>query len=309
MALAMGRRGEEMLLLTGSFDKTVKVWVRRAEPGASVAATAKTFDGGNQGGNQGGKQGGKQGGHQGGNHGGSQGGSWVLEHTLLGHTDGVLAVELSRQRRLAYSGANDGVVRVWGLQRGECLFVMQQHAKGVTSISQHLASGCLVTGSEDGTVCLWDTANLVGPEERPSARRACDMHIHAHAHALCTCIDVCVHGTRPLHSLPRPGEKRGEAAHAPRVWCVPPAYVPPMPPPAHTMRQTMRVATAGAAALCECARAQARGGRQQRGRHRRRGAQYCAQRRRHRALLRLGSLAWLEKWPPRRCEGGFSWVA
>ena len=106
MALAMGRRGEEMLLLTGSFDKTVKVWVRRAEPAASVTATTKTLDGGNQAGNQAGNRAGNQA--------GSQAGSWVLEHTLLGHTDGVLAVELSRQRRLAYSGANDGVVRVWG---------------------------------------------------------------------------------------------------------------------------------------------------------------------------------------------------
>ena len=52
MALAMGRRGEEMLLLTGSFDRSVKVWVRRADhQGAALSATTKAADGGNQGAN------------------------------------------------------------------------------------------------------------------------------------------------------------------------------------------------------------------------------------------------------------------
>ena len=125
---------------------------------------------------------------------------------------GVLALELSRQRRLAYSGGNEGIVyvrapaadepppppphpssrlqpshsraqqsgesrsawralfarsgggarperqcdsrpsQVWALQSGECLYALRQHTKGVCAIGSHLASGCLATGSEDGTV-------------------------------------------------------------------------------------------------------------------------------------------------------------
>ena len=122
MALAMGRRGEEMLLLTGGFvDRSVKVWVRRADQQAmALSATAKAADGGNQGANPNPNPNPDPNPDPDPNpnpnpdQGGPQGGSWVLEHNLLGHEDGVSAVELSRQRRHAYSGSNDGVVRIWG---------------------------------------------------------------------------------------------------------------------------------------------------------------------------------------------------
>ena len=144
MALAAARRGDESLLVTGSFDQTVKVWVKRAEAlGPGPGTLPKP--------------------------GADGGGSWALEHTLTGHTDGVLAIELSRSRRLAFSGGNDHTVRVWSLAKGQCLFTLSgRHERGVCAISLHHASGCLVTGSEDGTVGVWDTIGLeAGGDEPP----------------------------------------------------------------------------------------------------------------------------------------------
>jgi WD40 repeat protein len=169
MALALGRRrdeagGDETLLLTGSFDKTLKVWAKRADPAAAAAAPpAAAAPNGPSGLGGTGRAGSPS--PQG-------GGQWALEHTLE-HESGVLAVELSRQRRLCYAGGDDGTVSVWALLRGERLFVLRGHTKGVCAIGQHLASGCLATGSEDGAVRLWDTAALTDPDEPPAETPRC----------------------------------------------------------------------------------------------------------------------------------------
>ena len=130
MALALGRRADasrDGLLLSGGYDGTVRAWVCPAD---DLAAG---------------------------------GGGWALCHTLEGHTDGVMSLELSRSRRLGFSGSNDGTVRLWLLADGTCAAVLSGHADGVSAMGWHLASGCLATGSEDGRVMLWDTSELDVP--------------------------------------------------------------------------------------------------------------------------------------------------
>ena len=46
------------------------------------------------------------------------GGSWVHEQTLEGHTNGVMSLALSRSRRLLFSGSNDSTVCAWSLATG-----------------------------------------------------------------------------------------------------------------------------------------------------------------------------------------------
>ena len=49
------------------------------------------------------------------------------------------------------------------LQRGACLHVLNDHSSSVAAIGWHLASGCLATGAEDGTIHLWDASGVDGP--------------------------------------------------------------------------------------------------------------------------------------------------
>ena len=51
-------------------------------------------------------------------------------------------------------------MRVWALGSGACLQVLQQHNCSVSTLGWHLASGCLATGAEDGTVHLWDVSSF-----------------------------------------------------------------------------------------------------------------------------------------------------
>ena len=145
LMLARGEDGRSGLLLSASYDHTVRVWTRAADDLCSASA-------GGGGGSPPSRADGL---------GGSGGaGGWTLARTLEGHTDGVLGLELSRSRRHAFSASNDHTVRVWHLASGACVQVLSQHGCSVSSLGWHLASGCLATGAEDGAVHLWDVSAL-----------------------------------------------------------------------------------------------------------------------------------------------------
>ena len=178
MALVLARHedGRSGLMLTASYDHTVRVWVRTADD--IVSGTGQTLRGGAAGGEAAvggtgggfsvggcGSGGGGTGAGTGTGTGGSGscsggGGGYALERTLRGHTDGVLGIELSRARRHAFTGSNDRSVRVWDLRTGACLSVLNAHESYVSALGWHLASGCLATGAEDGVVNLWDVSAL-----------------------------------------------------------------------------------------------------------------------------------------------------
>ena len=156
MALMLSRHadGRSGLMLTASYDHTVRVWSQTADD--LLGGGGSSFGGGSFCSPSASGPGG--GGPGGPGPGAGPGGGWVLERTLEGHTDGVLGLELSRTRRHAFSASNDHSVRVWELASGACLHVLGQHGCSVSALGWHLASGCLATGGEDGTVHLWDVA-------------------------------------------------------------------------------------------------------------------------------------------------------
>lgn len=167
MALVLSRHtdGRSGLLLTASYDRTIKVWVRPGDEctGANGSPRSSFIGGASASASGGacGAFGNLQGASNGGGGGSGVGaGGWALACTLAGHTDGVLGLELSRSRRHAFSGGNDHTVRVWELQSGSCLQVLTQHVSSVSALGWHLSSGCLATGAEDGLVLLWDVSAL-----------------------------------------------------------------------------------------------------------------------------------------------------
>ena len=138
MVLLLDRWPDEQhegLMLTGSYDQTIKVWGHSAERHPAGLRDPSEWSGATR----------------------SHEGKWALQATLEGHRDGILSLALNRRRTLAYSGSNDRTVRVWSIPQGACLYISDEMGGGISALSWHLASGFLTTGSEDGIVRLWDT--------------------------------------------------------------------------------------------------------------------------------------------------------
>ncbi len=74
----------------------------------------------------------------------------------LGHTDSVQAVAFSLDGRLALSGSQDGTVRLWEVETGRAVRVMEGHSDGVMSVAFGPDGRLALSGSEDGTVRLWE---------------------------------------------------------------------------------------------------------------------------------------------------------
>ncbi|KAI7858976.1 WD40-repeat-containing domain protein [Circinella umbellata] len=136
------------ILITGSYDKTVKVWsldtgetIRTLEGHtrcvralqfdnaklvtASMDNTLKIWD-------------------------------WHAGRcirTLEGHTGGVLSLHFDS--KLLASGSTDMTIRVWDFHRGECCTLMG-HTEWVNSVRICSQDNLLVSGSDDSTIRLWD---------------------------------------------------------------------------------------------------------------------------------------------------------
>lgn len=81
------------------------------------------------------------------------------EPRLLGpHGEDILALAFSPDGALLASGANDGTVKVWGVETGEELWVLEGHTRSVVSVAWNPEGTVLASGSDDGTVRLWDPA-------------------------------------------------------------------------------------------------------------------------------------------------------
>jgi len=78
-------------------------------------------------------------------------------HVLV-HQASVQAVAFSPNRKYLASGtwAGDNRVVIWNLDTGRRLYTLRGHKSGITSLSFSRDSALLASGSEDGTLRLWD---------------------------------------------------------------------------------------------------------------------------------------------------------
>jgi small GTP-binding protein len=80
-----------------------------------------------------------------------------LERILsLGHTNSVWSVAWRPDGRRALSGAADNTVRLWDVESGQCLRVLEGHINWVRSVAWSPDGRRALSGSEDKTVRLWD---------------------------------------------------------------------------------------------------------------------------------------------------------
>jgi WD40 repeat protein len=73
-----------------------------------------------------------------------------------GHTGWVYAVAISPDGRTIVSAGDDASIRLWHPDTGESLGVLTGHLRRIRSLA-FTAGGQLISGAEDGQVCLWDT--------------------------------------------------------------------------------------------------------------------------------------------------------
>lgn len=79
-----------------------------------------------------------------------------LIHRLQGHSEGVRAVSLSADGRLALSGSEDNTLKLWDLTTGRCLRTFSGHADWIQAVALSSDGKRGVSGSNDNTVIVWN---------------------------------------------------------------------------------------------------------------------------------------------------------
>ncbi|MEL7354565.1 MAG: TIR domain-containing protein, partial [Cyanobacteria bacterium J06560_5] len=74
----------------------------------------------------------------------------------LGHTGSVFSVAFSADGTRAISGSHDATLRLWDIETGQSLRVMEGHTARVWSVAFSADGTRAISGSDDATLRLWD---------------------------------------------------------------------------------------------------------------------------------------------------------
>ncbi|MGJ3241308.1 MAG: toll/interleukin-1 receptor domain-containing protein [Anaerolineae bacterium] len=77
----------------------------------------------------------------------------------VGHTDGVLAIDISDDGGRVVSGSFDNDVRIWDFATGEMLQLLEGHSDRLVSVEFNATGDAVVSASNDTTMRLWDLAS------------------------------------------------------------------------------------------------------------------------------------------------------
>lgn len=80
-------------------------------------------------------------------------------YTLNGHTSTVRCIRVLHNRPIAVSGSRDGTVRIWDIQRGRALRVLQGHRQSVRCLD--VCGNRIVSGSYDTTCRVSDEPQVI----------------------------------------------------------------------------------------------------------------------------------------------------
>ena len=97
--------------------------------------------------------------------------------TLSGHEDGINAVAISPDGRIAATGAgnslidsrDDFTIRLWRIPGGQCIATLKGHTRPVRTLAFSPDGQTLVSGSDDLTVRFWDVIGATQLRSIPAA--------------------------------------------------------------------------------------------------------------------------------------------
>ena len=78
--------------------------------------------------------------------------------TLQGHSDAVVAVAFVPGERSAVSAAKDGTIRIWQLEAGDARASTQEHEGWIQAVAVTSDGHLAITGGQDHRLRVWDTA-------------------------------------------------------------------------------------------------------------------------------------------------------
>ncbi|KAF8282701.1 hypothetical protein TcYC6_0021580 [Trypanosoma cruzi] len=79
-------------------------------------------------------------------------------HTFVGHTRGVLSLEIVAPNNQLWSGGEDTTIRVWDLQTLDCVAVLEEHNSPIACLS--VVEHRVWSGDKHGRILLWDLRTL-----------------------------------------------------------------------------------------------------------------------------------------------------
>ncbi len=94
----------------------------------------------------------------------------VVSSTPWMHPDTVAVLDFTPDGRIAATGGEDAVVRLWDLETGKLLGRLEGHQSMVEAVRFSPDGGLLATGSTDDTILVWETGHLRREATVPSGR-------------------------------------------------------------------------------------------------------------------------------------------
>ena len=75
---------------------------------------------------------------------------------MVGHSERINSVEYSPCGEYLVSGAWDKTFRLWRVETGICLFIIDEHQNGVYKVVFSERGDKLISSSEDRTIKVWE---------------------------------------------------------------------------------------------------------------------------------------------------------
>ncbi len=82
--------------------------------------------------------------------------SGSLVRSLIGHSEEVLGIAVTKDGERVITGSADTYVKIWNINSGECVTTLQGHTGMVMGVAITASGDLAVSGSSDSTIRVWD---------------------------------------------------------------------------------------------------------------------------------------------------------